>query len=161
MGGMKAVLCLLAVGCLGAQSAQEAEVRALIAHLLGAFNNLDWPAFKRCWNDRPVVFYPSAVPQPTGKRTDEWADFEAAWARQFRAMREAAAKRGVTHPPFQNIEPKDVRIDFPAPSVAVVTFHLGPDSGVLGRRMLVIVKGSEGWKITQMHASNFPLPAKN
>ncbi len=136
-------------------------MRALIADFLTAFNNLDWPAFKKCWSDRPVVFYPSAVPQPSGRRTDEWADFEAAWGRQFGAMRETATKRGVTHPPYQNIEPKDVRIDFPAPTVAVVTFHLGPENGVLGRRMLVVVKVADGWKITHLHASNFPLPVTN
>ncbi len=72
-------------------------------------------------------------------------------------MRESAAKRGVTQAPFQNIEPKDTRIDFPTASVAVVTFHLGPDNRVLGRRMLVLVKGADGWKISHLHASNFVL----
>jgi ketosteroid isomerase-like protein len=137
------------------QPAQEAEVRGLIAEFLRAFNDLDWPAFKKCGSNQPVVFYPAADPQPTGRRTDEWTDFEAAWDRHFRAVRQTTAKRGVMHPPFQSIEPKDLRIDFPAPTVAVVTFHLGPDSRILGRRMFVIVKRADGWKITHLHASNF------
>jgi ketosteroid isomerase-like protein len=159
---MKVVICLLAAAsCLAAQPAQEAEVRGFIAEFLKAFNDLDWPAFQKCWSRQPVVFFPSALPQPNGRRTDERTEFEAAWGRQFRAMHESAAKRGVTQPPFQNIEPKDTRIDFPAPTVAVVTFHLGPDNGTLGRRMFVLVKGADGWKITHLHASNFALPTKN
>lgn len=154
---MKTLMCLLLAGCLGAQSAQETEVRRLMADFLKAFNNLDWPAFRECWIDKPVVFYPSVAPNSTGRRTEDLAGFESAWRRQFDLIHDAAAKRGVTEPPFQNIEPKDVRVDFPAPTVAVVTFHLGPNNSVLGRRMFVVVKTADGWKITHLHASNLTL----
>lgn len=127
-----------------------------MADFLKAFNNLDWPAFRKCWVDNPVVFYPSLEPNPAGKRVDDLASFEIAWRRQFDLIRNGAAKRGVTKPPFMNIEPQDLRVDFPAPTVAVVTFHLGSSSNV-SRRMFVVVKTAEGWKITHLHASNLSL----
>lgn len=46
MGGMKVATFLLAVGCLGAQPAQEAEVRGLIGDFLRAFTSMSnsrWP----------------------------------------------------------------------------------------------------------------------
>jgi ketosteroid isomerase-like protein len=158
---MKILVFLLMAGGFCAQSAQETEVRGLMADVLKAFNNLDWPAFRKCWTDNPVVFYPSVAPNSTGRRTEDLPGFESAWRRQFDLIREAAAKRGVTESPFQNIEPKDVRIDFPAPTVAVVTFHLGPNNDILGRRMFVVVKTTDGWKITHLHASNLSLAAPN
>jgi ketosteroid isomerase-like protein len=110
----RTLICFLwAAAFLAAQQAQETEVRSLMADFLKAFHNLDWPAFRKCWVDNPVVFL--------------------------------------------NIEPKDIRVDFPAPTIAVVTFHLGPTNGALGRRMFVIAKTSGGWKITHLHASNLSL----
>ena len=51
-----------------------------------------------------------------------------------------------------------MRVDFPAPTVAVVTFHLGPSStNILSRRMFVVAKTGDGWKITHLHASNLAL----
>jgi hypothetical protein len=158
---MKALFQVLLAGCLFAQPSSETEVRRVLADFLTAFNNLDWPAFRQCWADQPVVFYPSTVPNPSGKRTENSADFEAAWRRQFDLARNTAAKRGVTKAPFQNIEPRDVRVDFPAPTVAVVTFHLGRGEDSIGRRMFVITRTGSGWKITHLHASNLSLlPAK-
>lgn len=155
-------MCLLwtSVGCLVAQQpTQETEVRSLMADFLKAFNNLDWPAFRKCWVDNPVVFHPSPAYNPTGKRIDDLPSFEASWRLVFDAIRGGAQKRGVTGPPFQNLEPKDLRVDFPAPTVAVVTFHLVGPSGtnVLGRRMFVAAKTGSGWKITHLHASNLSL----
>jgi ketosteroid isomerase-like protein len=158
---MKISICLLLAGSLWAQSTPEGQVRHLVADFLTAFNNLDWPAFRQCWNENPVVFYPSLVPNSTGRRTEDLAEFETAWRRQFDLIHDAAAKRGITKAPFQNIEPQDVRIDFPAPTAAVVTFHLGPNNNVLGRRMFVIVKTPAGWKITHLHASNLSLSPPN
>jgi ketosteroid isomerase-like protein len=158
---MKALLPVLLAGCLFAQTSSETEVRRVLTDFLTAFNNLDWPAFRQCWADEPVVFYPSTVPNPSGKRTENSADFEAAWRRQFDLQRDIAAKRGVTKAPFQNIQPQDVRVDFPAPTVAVVTFHLGRSETSVGRRMFVMAKTGSGWKITHLHASNLSLlPAK-
>jgi ketosteroid isomerase-like protein len=154
---MKVLIQLLLAGFLCAQPNSETEVRRVLTDFLTAFNNLDWPAFRQCWADDPVVFYPSTVPSPTGKRSEGTAELEAAWRRQFDLQRDIAAKRGVTKAPFQNIQPQDVRIDFPAPTVAVVTFHLGRSETSIGRRMFVIAKTGSGWKITHLHASNLSL----
>src|ERR1700678_4588092 len=141
---MKVLIQLLLAGFLCAQPNSETEVRRVLTDFLTAFNNLDWPAFRQCWADDPVVFYPSTVPSPTGKRTEGTAAPEAAWRRQFDLQRDIAAKRGVTKAPFQNIQPQDVRIDFPAPTIAVVTFHLGRSETSIARRMFVIAKHGSG-----------------
>ena len=157
---MRLSICLLLAGCLHAQSTPEAQVRELMGNFLVAFSNLDWPAFRQCWADNAVVFYPSLV-EPTGKRVENSSAFEAGWHRQFDLIREGAAGRGVTKPPYQQLEPMDLRVDFPAPSVAVVTFHLGPGRNGLGRRMFVVTKSDAGWKITHLHASNLSLTPSN
>lgn len=156
---MRLSICLLLAGCLHAQPTPEAHVRELMGNFLTAFNNLDWPAFRQCWVDNPVVFFPSV--EPTGKRSENAATFEAVWHRQFDLTRAAAARRGVTKARFQQLEPKDLRIDFPAPTVAVVTFHLGPGRNGVGRRMFVVAKTDAGWKITHLHASNLSLTPSN
>lgn len=48
------------------------------------------------------------------------------WRRQFEIIREGAAKQGTTNSPFMHREPKDPRIDLPAPAVAGVTLHRVP-----------------------------------
>ena len=157
---MRVSICLLLAGCLYAQPTPEAQVRHLMADFLTAFDNLDWQMFRQCWVADPVVFFASVV-QPTGRRTEDAATFEDVWHRQFELIRNNAAGRGVTKAPFQDIQPKDLRIDFPSPSIAVVTFHLGPTNNVLGRRMFVLAKTEAGWKITHLHASNLSLLPPN
>lgn len=132
-------------------------MRSLMADFIKAFDNLDWPAFRKCWVDNPVMFAPGVAQNPTGRRIDDLPSFEATWHHQFDLTRNSAATRGVTAPPFQNIEPKDLRVDFPAPAVAVVTFHLSRNDGSIGRRMFVVAKTADGWKITHLHASNLSL----
>ena len=153
---MRLSICVLLAASLCAQPSPEAQVRQLMDNFLTAFNNLDWPAFRQCWADDPVVFFPSPV-GPGGRRIDNPEAFESVWRRQFDQIREGAASRGVTKAPFQQLQPKDLRIDFPAASVAVVTFHLGPGRNGLGRRMFVIAKTDAGWKITHLHASNLSI----
>lgn len=157
---MRISICLLLAGCLYGQPTPEAQVRRVMADFLTAFNNLDWQTFRQCWVASPVVFFPSLV-QPTGRRTEDAAAFEDVWRRQFELIRNSAARRGVTSAPFQDIQPKDLRVDFPARTVAVVTFHLGPDNNVLGRRMFVLTKAEAGWRITHLHASNLSLSPPN
>lgn len=156
-GNMKLVMSLMFAGCLAAQTVEETQVRQLMADFVMAFENLDWPAFRKCWSDNPVVFFPSAAPNPTGRRTDTPAEFDAVWHRQFDMIRDGVAKQGVAKAPFMHLEPKDLRIDFPSPTVAVVTFHLGPGANGIGRRMFVVTKTPAGWKITHLHASNLAL----
>jgi ketosteroid isomerase-like protein len=157
---MRVLTCLLLTGCLYAQPTPEAQVRRLMADFLTALNNLDWQAFRQCWVASPVVFFPALV-QPTGRQTEDAVEFEDVWHRQFELMRNNAARRGVTKAPFQDSQPKDLRIDFPSPSVAVVTFHLVHNKNVLGRRMFVLAKTEAGWKITHLHASNLSLSPPN
>ena len=131
----------------------------MLTDFITAFSNLDWPAFRQLWVQDPVVFFSSLAVNPTGERVEGSVAFEAAWHRQFDLICDSAAKRGITKPPFQKIDVKDVRVDFLAPTVAVMTFHVGPRGAVLARRMFVIVKTPVGWKISHVTASNLSLAA--
>ena len=142
-----------------AQPTSEIQVRLLLGNFLKAFDRLDWPAFRECFVAQPVVFFPSTI-QPNGKRVDDGPGFDEVWHRQFDSIRQDAATRGVTSAPFMDLKPTNLRIDFPAPTVAVVTFHLGPNNRVLSRRMFVVAQTEAGWKITHLHASNLPLTTK-
>jgi ketosteroid isomerase-like protein len=150
---MVAVAVLLA-GLSGTVRAQEPDVRQLMTAFITALQNLDWPAFRECWAEKPVMY------GPENSTRDEGPTFESAWKEQFQRMREAAAARGATGAPYTKIDPQDMRIDFPTPTVAVVTFHLAnssrtsPRGAVTGRRMLVVVKTAMGWKITHMNNSD-------
>jgi hypothetical protein len=37
----------------------EGEVRQLRAGFITAFDNLDWPALRKCWVEHPVMFQPA------------------------------------------------------------------------------------------------------
>jgi outer membrane protein assembly factor BamB len=140
-----------------AQVTPELQARQVISELLAAFSNLDWPKFRSLWGENPVVIYPSMEPKPDGKRIDDSAGFEASWRLQFEVIRKSAATRGVTSAPFMNLQPRDLRIDFPGPDTAVVTFHLTNTADSVGRRMFVIARTAAGWKITHLHASNMAI----
>ena len=58
-------------------------------------------------------------------------------------------------PPYQDIQPRDVRVEM-YDSIALVTFHL-PQPDISGRRALVLRSTSADWKIVHLHASNLPL----
>jgi hypothetical protein len=97
----------------------------------------------------------------TADRVDTADTFELFWKDQFQKSRESALKRGVTKPPYLNLAPKDLRIDYPAPTIAVVTFHLSRTSASLGRRMFGLTLDTAGWRITHLHASNLELQKKD
>ena len=135
-----------------AQSGRDDEVRAVMTAFVTAFNNLDWEPFRKLWIDAPVMFL------QTGERVDP-GGFEERWRATFATIRDAAGKRGVTQPPYQNVQPRELRIDFPSDDVAVVTFHLGAAQQTLGRRMFVVARQPDKtWKLTHLHASNVPPP---
>lgn len=46
---------------------ENQEVRAALEKFLAAFSNLDWPAFRACFDDSATVFHPS---QAHMRRTD-------------------------------------------------------------------------------------------
>ena len=137
------ILCLL----FGSAQAQEAEVRQLVDAFVVALENLDWDAFRKCWSDNPVLY------SPTDTLRREGPVFESEWQAQFQQLRQAAAARGVTKPPYLRVDPKDLRIDFPTLNSAVVTFHL-TDANRPRRRMLVVAKNPAGWKITHLNNSD-------
>jgi hypothetical protein len=151
----KLILLVCIFSCLsGAARAQEADVRRLVAEFITAIQNLDWPAFRECWAENPVIYGPEDATRVDGSL------FESNVRLQFQRLRQAAAARGVTSAPYTKIDPQDMRIDFPSPTVAVVTFHLtnatrtSPRGPIVGRRMLVVAKMASGWKITHLNNSD-------
>jgi hypothetical protein len=148
---------LLAALPVSSQNSSEAEVRGVINGFLAAFQDLNWPAFRKCWADHPIIFHPSAGIYPPGSRIDDPETFDAVWKTFFETTRKSAARRGVATPPFMKLSPEDLRIDFPSPAVAVVTFHLRSSTSSIGRRMFVLARTALGWKITHLHASNLSL----
>ena len=151
------LLAPLAALSVDAQASPEAEVRVVMNAFLAAFQDLDWPAFRKCWVDRPVIFHPNAAIHSEGSRIDDPKTFDTVWLRLFETVRKSAVDRGVATPPFMKLEPKELRIDFPSPDVAVVTFHLRASTSSIGRRMFVLARTAAGWKITHLHASNLSL----
>jgi hypothetical protein len=148
----KAILLVFMLSVLsGTARAQEADVRQLMAGFITALQNLDWPAFRECWAENPVTYGPESTTRNDGP------SFESTWRLLFQRMREAAVARGITSAPYMKIDPQDMRIDFPVPTVAVVTFHLAnatrtsPRGPIAGRRMFVVAKTASGWKITHLN----------
>ena len=138
-------------------SADEVRVREVMSSFLTAFNNLDWPAFRAVWSERPVIFFPSTDNGYSGERIDDPIRFNTVWQTLFDRIKTNATKGGATKPPYQNLQPRDLRIDFPSRDVAVVTFHLGAVGGNIGRRMFVLGRSGDIWKITHLHASNITM----
>lgn len=130
--------------------AENQELRAALEKFFAAFANLDWPAFRACFDDSATVFHPSAAHM---RRTDSPSDFDAAWHEVFDRIKKQS---GRSAPPYMELKPADLNVRLLSSDVALVTFHL-PDQAVLGRRTVVLKKFSSGWKIVHIHASNFAL----
>jgi hypothetical protein len=147
------LVCIFS-GLSGAARAQDADVRRVVTEFVTAIQNLDWPALRGCWAENPVMYGTEDATRVDGSL------FESRWRLQFQRMREAAAARGVTSAPYVKIDPQDMRVDFPSPAVAVVTFHLtnatrtSPRGPSVGRRMLVVAQTVSGWKITHLNVSD-------
>ena len=137
--------------CLWAQEGPRQTVEQALSTFLTAFDNLDWPEFRACFNDRPTMFHPSA---PNIRRVDTPEEFDAAWKLVFERIRKNS---GRTAPPYMKLSPTDLRIDPLAENVSLVTFHL-IDGQMLSRRTLIFRHYDDGWKIVHIHASNLPLP---
>lgn len=121
--------------------------RAAEAFLV-AFNNLEWESFRRSFSDDATAFFPfSQVPRLANGR----AEVEAVFKLFFDEVRKR--KPG---PPYQNIEPKDLKVQVLG-DAAIVTFHLGGDDPV-GRRTLVFQKQKGEWLIAHLHASTIAKP---
>ncbi|HET9803277.1 MAG TPA: nuclear transport factor 2 family protein [Candidatus Acidoferrum sp.] len=129
---------------------ENQEVRLALEKFFAAFSNLDWPAFRACFDDSATVFHPSAAHM---RRTDSPSEFDTAWREVFDRIRKQS---GRSKPPYMDLNPADLNISVLAPGVALVTFHL-PGAEVFGRRTIVLKKFADGWKIVHIHASNFAL----
>jgi hypothetical protein len=132
------------------QEAPRTTVEQTLSTFLTAFDNLDWLAFRACFNDRPTMFHPSA---PKIRRVDTPEEFDAAWKLVFERIRKDS---GRTAPPYMKLSPTDLRIEPLAENVSLVTFHL-TDGQTLSRRTLIFRRYDDGWKIVHIHASNLPL----
>jgi ketosteroid isomerase-like protein len=146
-----AFLAVCAFAPLSAQAPPAvAEVEGVIREFLTALNNLDWPAFRKCWIESPIVYHPS-IPH----RIDEPKAFDESWQVTFASVRKQAEAHGVMQAPFMTLQPQDLRIDVLNPEIAMATFHIG-GAATVGRRTVVLVKTDGGWKMAHLHASNIP-----
>lgn len=125
-----------------------AAIEGTVKQFLTSLNNADWESFRKIWTQNPVVFHP-AIPH----RVDEQKAFDESWKVTIDNIQKQAASRGMTQPPFMNLQAQDLRIDVLSPDIAMATFHIIGGS-TIGRRTLVLVKSEGEWKIAHLHASN-------
>jgi len=127
-------------------------VAAALHQFLVAFENLDWPAFRAAFSDSATIFQPAPeMPERvTGSRGID-STFRAVFA-------EILARAGGGGPPYQRLEPIDLRIQPLALGAVLVTFELrNPER--LGRRTVLFRKEGSTWRIFHLHASNLPQPS--
>ena len=129
------------------------SVEEALSVFLAAFDNLDWPAFQRCFSRDATIFHPSA---PNVRRIDKPEQFEKAWLGVFERIEQSSGRHA---PPYMNLKPLDLRIEKLSDDVTLVTFHL-IDGDILNRRTIVFKRETNGWKIVHIHASNLAAPWK-
>ena len=143
---------LLAACSIGLAAGQAppatAAIETTVKQFLTALNNADWESFRKIWTENPVVFHP-AIPH----RIDEQKAFDESWKVTIDTIRKQATARGMTQPPFFNLQAQNLRIDVLSPDIALATFHIIGGT-TIGRRTLVLVKSESEWKIAHLHASN-------
>ncbi len=148
-----AVLCLVLAPARAvaadAHTKDAADVRLALTRFLTAFENLEWETFRSSFDDNVTVFFPT--PEPP-LRFDGRAAVEAHFQEVFKAIR-ASTPGG---PPYQQLRPKDLRIDIIGREVALVTFHL-ENAERIARRTIVFKRTAGVWRIVHLHASNADL----
>jgi ketosteroid isomerase-like protein len=142
-----ALVILVGVGMAQTKAKAEETLEQRLAGFVSAFDDLDWARFQTFFAEDATVFHPAA---PNVKRTEGRAGFEQAWLGVFERIRKNSGK---TSAPYMDLKPKDVRIQYLADDVALVTFHL-EDGTVLGRRTMVWKREGQVWRIVHVHASN-------
>lgn len=150
---MKTALKALALVCLfcsiaAAHENPQRDVERTFKGFIEAFNNLDWDAFRSALADDVTVFNPDIPEAPSLNRLDGRQQVEESFKAVFAASREQS--KG---PPYLHIVPENVRIQMLG-EAAVVTFEFERDGNSFGRRTIVFHRGSHGWKIAHIHASN-------
>lgn len=132
----------------------EGQVRDALKVFLTAFDNLDWPAFRACFGPNPTMFHPAV---PNTQRIDTEGQFDKAWAGVFDRIRKSS---GRSTPPYMQLEPKDLRIEFLSEDVALVTFHI-LNPGEIDRRTIIFKRYGSAWRIVHVHASNLRAQAEH
>ena len=127
-----------------AKDDKEAEVRAALAKFVQAFDNLDWETFRASFADNATVFHPRQfAPRAEGR-----AEVEETFKQVF-----VRIKGDKTSPPYMDLQPKGLQIQFAGGEVAIATFYLEDHPGFLNRRTIVLQKMNGSWKIIHIHAS--------
>lgn len=132
-------------------SPAQTEVRDALAKFIHAFDNLNWEQFRSAFDDNATVFFPGLFTERAEGRAALDRDFKVF----FQRIRTASGKKTA---PYLDLRPKLLKIQV-FNDVAVVTFHLEGRPGLLGRRTIVLLKTSAGWKIVHIHASEIAVPA--
>lgn len=135
-----------------APEATQTEVEKANARFLHAFENLDMPAFIRCFAEDATVFFP--VPEPP-QRFDGKEAVRAHFEQVFAAIRKSSSSSA---PPYHQLVPQDLAVQVIAPDAAVVSFTLR-NAERIARRTLVFKKINGDWLILHLHASNVSSPA--
>ena len=135
---------------LNTSTADSVAVAAALHQFLVAFENLDWPVFRAAFSDSATIFQP--VPQMAERVTGP-RGIDSTFRAVFAAIR-AQARGG---PPYQRLEPVDLRIQPLAVGTVLVTFELhSPER--LGRRTIVFRREGSTWRIFHLHASSIVRP---
>ncbi|MFT3696833.1 MAG: nuclear transport factor 2 family protein [Kofleriaceae bacterium] len=124
----------------------EAQVRTFLHH----FENLEWEPFIASFTDDACVFHPTAKTPNAFCGRDA---VRAKWQLVFDGIR-AGATSG---PPYQHLDPIDLRVTVLGPDAALATFELH-NAERTARRSVVLVRRDGAWKILHIHASNVPWP---
>jgi ketosteroid isomerase-like protein len=125
------------------QQSDDVEVRTMLSDFIAAFDNLEWDQFRGFFADDATVFFPRDSPH----RADGRKEFEQTFQQVFDRIR-----AGRTKGPYMDLHPIDLKIQI-AGDVAIATFHLDDRPGFLNRRTIVLQRGTRGWKIIHLHAS--------
>lgn len=139
---------LLALAACATAAPRPAEVEGQVRTFLHHFENLEWEPFIAAFADDACVFHPT----PKTPRAFCGRDaVRAKWQEVF-----AGIKGDATAPPYQHLEPIDLRVTILGPDAALATFELH-NAERIGRRTVVLVRRDGAWKIVHIHASNVDL----
>jgi hypothetical protein len=128
--------------------ADSIAVSIALRRFLVAFDNLEWAPFRAAFSDSATIFHPAPdmaerVVGPEGIDST------------FRAVFADIRTHSTGGPPYQRLDPAELRIQPLVPGLVLVTFELR-NSERLGRRTIVFRQEGTTWRIFHLHASNVP-----
>lgn len=123
---------------------ESIAVTQKLNEFVSAFRNLEWEKFTACFADDATAFFPPSANFPS--RANNKDEIENIFEKVFKY-----ARKQKSTPPYISIEPKNMKIQM-LNEVAIVTFELN-DTGMFGRRTLVLKKENDNWLIVHLHAS--------